>query len=177
MTAVVFLTAGALEAVGVDFTGVAFVAEETAPVVLFTGVLVVFLTVLAGFKAAFVSAAAAEFFLTGRGLIVPSGVRAGAGLGVPLLVALTAGAVVFFTAGVVSAFLTVPEAAFAGVVVVFGVVEAPLASSFLGSFFTGVAAEFVVFVAVVVVFLIGVALVTDVAVFTGVAVAGFFAVD
>lgn len=181
LTAVVFLTAGAFEVVGVGLTGVAFGAEETAPVVLFTGVLVGFLTVLAGFEAAFVSAAAAaaaaEFFLTGRGLIVPSGVRAGVGLGVPLPVALTAGTVVFFTAGAVSAFFTAPEAAFTGVAVVFGVVDAPLASSFLGSFFTGVAAEFALFVAVAVVFLTGVALVADVAVFAGVAVAGFFAVD
>lgn len=166
LTAGVFLTAGALEVVGVDFTGVAFVAEETALVVLFTGVPGVFLTVLAGLEAAVVSAAGV--FLIGKGLTVPRGVRAGVGLGVPFPVALTAGAVVFFTAGVVSAFLTAPGVAFAGVVVAFGVADAPLASSFLGTFFTGVVAEFAVFVAVAVAFLTGVALV---------AVAGFFAVD
>lgn len=174
----VFLTAGALLVVvaGLAFTGVAFaVPEETAPLALLTGVLaVVFLTVLAGFAAAAADAvSAAGFFLTGNGLTVPRGVRAGAGFGVPLPFALTGVAAVFFATGVV------PEVTFAGVVVVFGVVDAgaPFASSFFGTFFTGVAAEFAVFVAVVVAFLTGAALVAEVAVFTGVAVAGFFAVD
>lgn len=173
----VFLTAGALLVVvaGLAFTGVAFaVPEETAPLALLTGVLaVVFLTVLAGFAAAADAVSAAGFFLTGNGLTVPRGVRAGAGFGVPLPFALTGVAAVFFATGVV------PEVTFAGVVVVFGVVDAdaPFASSFFGTFFTGVAAEFAVFVAVVVAFLTGAALVAEVAVFTGVAVAGFFAVD
>lgn len=146
------------------FTGVAFTGVE----VLLTGVLVVvFLTVLADLVT---GVSAADLFLTGRGLIVPRGVRVRAGFDTSLTLVLPAVTGVFFTTEVLSSFF-----AAAGVVVVFVTLDVgvPAALSFLGTLFTGVAAGLVVSVVAADGFLTGAALVAG---FTGVAVVDFFAV-
>ena len=181
----VFLTG--VPFVGVDFAGVALVVvEEVALVVFFKGVdPAAFVAVLTGFEAGALLVPVAGFLRTGSDLVVPRGVRVRAGFDASLTVFL-AGVVVtacllaeaadtgFFTgvdvaAGVV--FVTV-EVVFAGVAA-----DAPVELSFFGTLFTGVAAELAVLVVAVAGFFTGVNVIADDAVFAGVVLAGFFAVD
>lgn len=155
-----------------------FGATGVNPVVLFTGAVpALFFSVLADF----VAGVLVTSFLTapGNGFFVPRGV-----------LGFDAALMVFFAGVVVEGvevdgtvfFVAVDDAvgvAFVGAVAVFpGVdVAVPAEPSFFGTFFTGVAVEVVVFVAVAAGFLTGVALVAADVVFAGVAVVGFFAVD
>jgi hypothetical protein len=167
---------------GLGFTGVALVVvEEAALVAFFKGVdPAVFVALLTGLESELL---ATGFFRTGSGFVVPRGVRVRAGFEASLTAVLPAATGVF--AGVVVAAGLLAEAVvtgfFAGVELAAGVAlvaveivvagfgaDAPAELSFLGTLFTGVAAELAVLVAVAG-FLAGVALVA--------VVAGFFAVD
>jgi hypothetical protein len=185
-----FLTGVAF--VGVGFAGVALVAvEEAALVMFFDGVeLAVFVAVLMDLDS---EVLAAGFLRTGSGFVVPRGVRVRAGLEASLTAALPTVTGVFFAGVVVAAGLlaeAVVTGFFTGVEVAAGVAlvavdvafagveaDAPAGLSFFGTLLAGVAAELAVLVAAAAGFLSGMALVADVAVFTGAVVAGFFAVD
>lgn len=172
---------------GVTFVDVGFaVSVEAALVAFLTGaVLAVLFTVVAGLAAGVL---VAGFFRTGSGLVVPRGVRVRAGFEASLMFALPVVTGVFFIGVAVDAGLlaeAVVTGFFAGVDVAAGVAvlfteveaDAPPAFSFLGTLFTGVVVEPAASVVAATGFLTGVDLVVDAAVFAGVVVAGFFAVD